>query len=198
MKRYQVKELFYSVQGEGARAGTANVFVRFAGCNMRCTREHQGFDCDTDFRGGRSMTAEEIVHEACCLTDDCGWVILTGGEPALQLDAELLERFQMAGWSVAIETNGTLELPPGIDWVTVSPKTPDADVKQRTANEVKCVVVAGQPLPDTKVQASIRLLSPAFAGDVIDQNALAWCVELVKENPEWRLSVQQHKAWGVK
>src|SRR6185295_6932570 len=119
MERYRVNEIFYSLQGEGVRAGTPNLFLRFSRCNLECRVETHGFDCDTEFESGRWMTLEEIAAELRQLSPDCDWVILTGGEPALQTDAELIDGLHAAGFKLAIETNGSLELLPGIDWITV-------------------------------------------------------------------------------
>ena len=127
----KVNEIFYSLQGEGVRAGTANVFVRFARCNLRCRvgDEHSGFDCDTEFESFREFTPEEILAEARRLAGET-WspgdvgVIFTGGEPALQLTAELVALFRNAGFFTAIETNGTVNVAAlGLDWITVSPKS---------------------------------------------------------------------------
>jgi organic radical activating enzyme len=127
------------------------------------------------------------------------WAVLTGGEPGLQLDAELIQFLrEQRGWRLAVETNGSVVLPPGLDWVCVSPKTAEHALRQLTANEIKYVRGAGQALPRPRCEAPHKLLSPAFAGDALDERALAWCIRLVKENPEWRLSVQQHKTWRVR
>jgi len=198
VRRYLVNEIFYSLQGEGVRAGTAALFLRFARCNLACTVESHGFDCDTEFESGRPMELPEIVAELQELATRCGWVILTGGEPALQVDAELVDGLHAAGYRLAIETNGSRELPAGIDWITVSPKVAEHAIRQRTANEVKYVRGYGQAIPETVVEAEHHLLSPAFDGDQVDRRALDWCIRLVRENPRWRLSVQQHKLWQVR
>ena len=201
MERYLVNEIFYSLQGEGVRAGTPNLFLRFSRCNLECRVETHGFDCDTEFESGRSMTLPEIVAEMRALSAECRWVILTGGEPALQVDAELIDALHAAGYELAIETNGSVELPVmdrGIDWITVSPKVAEHAVRQRRANEVKYVRGYGQAIPKTVVEADHYLLSPAFEGMEVDPRALDWCIRLCKENPPWRLSVQQHKLWRVR
>lgn len=207
-KRYMVKECFYSLQGEGVRAGTPNVFLRFSGCNLCCSRATHGFDCDTDFSGGDKMTASEIVDNV--VRQDrarCGWVILTGGEPALQIDQALVGQLRQAGYRLAIETNGTRSLPKGIDWVCVSPKFPGPPIAVHRAQELKVVLHAGQPLPNTLVEADHYLVSPAFEEVPADEGAtsdglppagnLRWCVDLCLNTPPWRLSVQQHKLWGL-
>jgi organic radical activating enzyme len=154
-------------------------------------------------------TADEILREAVQLAgpgqlsrypDSIG-VIFTGGEPALQLDSALVHDFSRAGFFTAIETNGTIALHPdlGLDWICVSPKVPDDAVKQRRANEAKYVVVAGDPLPTCTWPTQHRLLSPAFLEDgTLPKPNLDHAIQLVKENPRWRLSIQQHKGWGVR
>jgi 7-carboxy-7-deazaguanine synthase len=198
MERYRVNEIFYSLQGEGVRAGTSNLFLRFSRCNLECRVETHGFDCDTEFESGRWMTLPEIVAELRQLSPVCDWVILTGGEPALQVDPELIDGLHAAGFKLAIETNGSRELPPGLDWITVSPKVAEHALRQRRAQEVKYVRDYGQGLPKTVVEAEHYLISPAFDGAGVDPRTLDWCIRLCKENPPWRLSVQQHKLWGVR
>lgn len=198
MDRYLVNEIFYSLQGEGVRAGTPNFFLRLAKCNLTCKVETHGFDCDTEFESGRWMTLPEILEELRQLSGSCDWVVLTGGEPALQADREMIDAFHAAGYKLAVETNGSMELPEGIDWITVSPKVAEHAIRQRKAHEVKYVRGYGQAIPKTAVEAEHCLISPAFEGDQLDPRALDWCIRLCKENPSWRLSVQQHKAWKVR
>ena len=198
MKTYVVNEIFHSLQGEGVRSGTANLFLRLSGCNETCRVETHGFDCDTEFASGRSMTLDEIVAELREAGPACDWVVLTGGEPALQVDRALIDGLHEAGYALAIETNGSVALPDGIDWITVSPKVAEHAIRQRTANEVKYVRGHGQAIPKTVVTAEHKLISPAFLGDEMDPRALAWCIELVRMHPDWRLSVQQHKQWRVR
>lgn len=198
MKNYRINEIFYSLQGEGVRAGSPSLFLRFSKCNLLCTVETHGFDCDTEFESGRDLTIDEILAELAGLSADCRWIVLTGGEPALQLDTALIDALHQAGYKLAIETNGTVALPDGLDWITVSPKVPETSIKQRTADEVKYVRAVGQPIPETVVEATYRLISPAFEDDRLSQETLDWCLELVRSHPDWRLSVQQHKAWGMR
>jgi len=195
---YLVNEIFYSLQGEGLRSGTPNLFLRLSRCNLACKVETHGFDCDTEFESGRRLTIPEILAEFRQLSEACDWVILTGGEPALQVDPELIDALHAAGYKLAIETNGSVELPPGIDWITVSPKVAEHAVRQRTAHEVKYVRGHGQAIPKTVVQAEHHLISPAFDGPEVDARTMDWCIRLCKENPPWRLSVQQHKLWKVR
>jgi organic radical activating enzyme len=198
-KRYLINEIFYSLQGEGGRAGTANVFVRFAKCNLACNVEEHGFDCDTDFEHGDWYTQASLLEAVAPLADRCRWVLFTGGEPALQLDQTLVDACNQRDWLVAIETNGTRPLPDGIAWTCVSPK-PGAEVVIGLCSEVKIVLASGQqpPPPDQLPSAFDYLISPAFKGDEPDPDAIAWCITLALENPLWRLSVQTHKWLGIR
>lgn len=206
MKTYLINEVFYSLQGEGMRAGTANTFIRFAKCNMECRQEPGpkspgGFDCDTEFESGRRLTLEEI--ETCVVNEkgrdsDCMWLILTGGEPGLQLGHEFISYFNDRGYQIAVETNGSIELSRGLDWITVSPKVAEHAIRQLRADEVKYVRGHGQAIPNTVVTAKHYLISPAFNGMEVDARALEWCIGLVKANPKWRLSVQTHKSWSIR
>lgn len=205
-RRYTINEIFFSLQGEGARAGTPNVFVRFTGCNMRCEmkagkRSPGGFDCDTEFESGRPMSARQIVAAASKLAPQAGvGVIFTGGEPGLQLDRALVDAFRATGFGpLCIETNGTVDVTPlGLDWISLSPKVAEHAVKIRECAEVKYVRGHGQGIPKPAARARHRFISPAFAGDRLDAETLRWCVDLVKANPGWALSMQQHKTWGIR
>jgi len=198
MKSYRINEIFFSLQGEGARTGQPSLFLRFSKCNLTCKVETHGFDCDTEFESGQDLTVDEILAELKVLTAECSWVVLTGGEPALQIDRVLIDALHEAGYQLAIETNGTVELPPGLDWVTVSPKVAEHAIRQRVADEVKYVRTYGQALPETSVKAEKFWISPAFEGDRVDPRTLEWCVQLVKDNPHWGLSPQMHKFWGLR
>jgi len=211
---YRVNECFYSPQGEGMRAGEMSLFLRLTGCNMRCRVEPGdkspgGFDCDTEFESGRALELEQVLqllHDE--LRHGIGgeppagwrpWVVLTGGEPGLQVDARLCAALHDAGMRVAIETNGSINLDHlELDWVTVSPKVAEHAIKQRRANEVKYVRGYGQAIPRTVVVADHQLISPAHDGLAVDRRTMEWCLELVRRHPDWRLSVQQHKSWRVR
>ena len=196
MKRYTINEIFHSIQGEGARAGTADIFVRFSNCNLRCVKEKEGFDCDTEFLSGRHVFGDDLLTELGKF--DCRNIIFTGGEPALQLDSDLIYSLKQSGYYLAIETNGTIALPEGIDWISVSPKTAEHTLKVLKANEVRYVRAYGQGIPKTVIQADHYYISPAFSAGNLDPKTLDWCIGLVLQNPTWRLSVQQHKFWGVR
>lgn len=198
MKRYRINEIFFSLQGEGVRAGCPSLFVRFSRCNLACSVESHGFDCDTEFESGRELSAEEILAELAGCSQSCRWVVLTGGEPALQVDEALVSRLREAGYRLAIETNGSVALPAGFDWITVSPKVAEHAIRQRSADEVKYVRAYGQAVPETVVEARHYLISPAFDGELLDPKTLQWCIRLVERHPEWRLSVQLHKLWHIR
>ncbi len=192
MKTYRINEIFYSLQGEGRHTGRAAVFVRFSGCNLKCPF------CDTDFREYREMTAAQIV-KTVSQWRDCGFVVLTGGEPSLQVDEQLIKALHGEGFYIAIETNGTHPLPQTIDWVTLSPK--NCFVKHAPAlaaqkvDEVK-VVFDGIHDPETWETGSGMYLNlqPCDTGDKErNREVTLQCVEYIKRHPQWHLSLQTHK-----
>lgn len=208
-KRYRINEVYKSVQGEGHRAGSVNVFVRFSGCNRKCRVEPGpdspgGFDCDTEFESGRSVGMQELldwiedenrVDGALPKTD---WVIATGGEPLLQLDDELVAVLQANGWKVAIETNGTIAPPQSVDYVALSPKVAEHAVRCLVADELRYVRGYGQALPKPRAIANHHFISPTFIGNTVDERALEWCKQLLKGQTLWKLSIQQHKLDNVR
>lgn len=202
--KYRINEIFYSLQGEGVRAGTPNVFIRFSGCNMQCAKEPGekspgGFDCDTEFESGTWMDAQEILRAARDLAPTCRAVIWTGGEPGLQLDQPLVDLFKTEKHFQAIETNGSVQLPAGLDWICCSPKVAEHALKLEAASEVKYVRSSGMGIPKPRIKADHYLISPAFdPGGTVPRGTMAYCIQLCKDNPPWRLSVQQHKMWGVR
>lgn len=194
-----VNEVFYSLQGEGVLTGTPMVFIRFAKCNLRCSRINSSFDCDTDFTTGQDMTVDEICDEASRQGTVGGWVLFTGGEPGLQLDTATVRAFKSRGFRLAVETNGTVKLPEGLDHICVSPKSAAHTIQQHEATELKIVRRRGQELPDFPISAPYKLVSPAFDVDgQCSREDLEWCIRLVKDNPSWRLSIQTHKLLGIR
>ena len=207
---YAVKEMFATLQGEGAQAGRASVFCRFAGCNLWSGREPDRADatcrfCDTDFvgtdgtGGGRFDTAQALADAiAACWTGGAAhrYVVFTGGEPLLQLDPALLDAVRAHGFEVAIETNGTLQAPPGIDWICVSPKA-GASLVQRTGAELKLVFPQPELDPDTVAGLPFRhfWLQPMDGPERAANTAaaVAYCLA----HPRWRLSLQTHKMIGI-
>ena len=201
---YAIKEIFLTLQGEGARAGRRAVFVRFSGCNLWSGREKDRATaactfCDTDFVGGTRYTLEALMAEVRELWGTAAhpYVVLTGGEPMLQVDAPLVDALKEAGFEVAIETNGTLPVEPGIDWICVSPKA-GTDVVQRSGSELKLVYPQSGAEPDDYAgwRFDNFLLQP-MDGPERDANtaaAIARCIE----DGRWRLSVQTHKMVGIR
>jgi 7-carboxy-7-deazaguanine synthase (Cx14CxxC type) len=208
---YAVKELFYTLQGEGRNAGRAAVFCRFAGCNLWSGREVDRASavctfCDTDFvgidgdGGGRFADVDALARAiAAAWGAEHGdrLVVLTGGEPLLQLDAPLIAALHARGFEIAVETNGTLEPPPGIDWICVSPKA-DAPLKLTRGHELK--LVYPQPLAPPEQFESLDfehfLLQPL--DDPSREANIAAAVAYCLANPRWRLSLQTHKQLGIR
>jgi 7-carboxy-7-deazaguanine synthase (Cx14CxxC type) len=207
---YQVKEIYYTLQGEGARTGRAAVFLRFAGCNLWSGREEDRSSatcrfCDTDFvgtggpGGGKFANADALaaaVAEKWPAGQGRPYVVCTGGEPLLQLDAGLIEALHGAGFEIGIETNGTLLPPPGIDWICVSPKA-GAEFVLKTGNELKLIYpqagaepekYSGLPFAHFFLQP---MDSPARAANTAA--AATYCLA----HPQWRLSLQTHKLIGI-
>ncbi len=207
---YAVKELFLTLQGEGGQAGRAAVFCRFAGCNLWSGREEDRASaacifCDTDFvgmdgpGGGRFATPDALADAAAALWrggEGDRLVVCTGGEPFLQLDPELIDAFHARGFSVAVETNGTLPAPAGLDWICVSPKGVQP-VVQTAGHELKLVFPQAEAPPERFEQLAFDrfLLQPMDGPDRIanTQAAIAYCLD----HPRWRLSVQTHKVLGI-
>ena len=196
MKKYKVNEIFYSLQGEGYFVGTPAVFVRFSGCNLRCPF------CDTQHAKHTEMTISEIVAEIDRYPAET--VILTGGEPSLVVDKEMVEAIKAGHRFVAIETNGTHQLPDNIDWITLSPKfdvegQEDAKVVIPLCDELK-VVYRGQDLSQYDgIATNLRFLQPIDTGiDAINRSICAATVRACLENPKWRLSLQIHKLLNIK
>ncbi|MBX3270665.1 MAG: 7-carboxy-7-deazaguanine synthase [Sandaracinaceae bacterium] len=206
---YSVKELFYTLQGEGARTGRAAVFLRFAGCNLWSGRELDRARaicrfCDTDFvgtdgaGGGRFEDAEALADAARAAWPGGGapYVVCTGGEPLLQLDAALTGALRARGFEVAIETNGTLPVPEGVDWVCVSPKA-GAELVVTRGDELKLVFSqpGAEPERYEHLDFAQRWLSP-MDGPALAEHTRA-AVDYCLAHPRWRLSLQTHKLIGI-
>jgi 7-carboxy-7-deazaguanine synthase (Cx14CxxC type) len=209
---YAVKEIFYTLQGEGVQAGRPAVFCRFAGCNLWSGREEDRADavcrfCDTDFvgtdgtGGGKFRDAETLAASCKAVSKGNGgtppFIVLTGGEPMLQVDEALIDALHAVGFEIAIETNGTLPVPRSIDWICVSPKA-GADLQQLTGDELKLVypqeALTPEDLPELRF--SNYLLQP-MDGPAQEQNTQA-AIEYCMAHPKWRLSVQSHKILGLR
>lgn len=193
-KTYRVNDIFYSLQGEGHNTGRAAVFVRFNGCNLKCPF------CDTDFSSFENLTAEEITRRMTHLVPESAarpMVVLTGGEPTLQVDSALIDTIHHAGFSmVAMESNGTNEPPANLDWLTVSPKE---RVKVRHCDELK-VLFNGKDDPcEHGISADFYYLQPLDCGEnEANSSIMKSCVEYITAHPQWRLSLQTHKLISIK
>lgn len=190
----RINEIFYSIQGEGAHTGTAATFVRFAGCNLKC------YFCDTDHQPYVRMSEEEIVELVA--QNPARLVVVTGGEPSLQLTASLVDKLHAIGKYVSVETNGTHPLPPNVDWITCSPKQlyvgEAGRPRLQRVNEVKVVFDNKGEVSDYGLEADHYFLQPLDTGNKI-QNAqiIAGLFEYIKQHPKWRLSLQTHKIINV-
>jgi 7-carboxy-7-deazaguanine synthase len=208
---YSVKEMFYTLQGEGAQAGRPSVFLRFAGCNLWSGREQDRSTaicqfCDTDFvgtdglGGGKFETATALSEAVAALWPNSEqgrpYVVCTGGEPLLQLDTDLIDALHTQGFEIAVETNGTIKAPAGIDWICVSPKA-GAQFVQQTGHELKLVYpqALAEPHMYTGLNFDYFFLQPMDGADVAanTQAAIAFCLD----HPQWRLSLQTHKMLGI-
>lgn len=215
---YSVKELYFTLQGEGAQTGRAAVFLRFAGCNLWSGREADRADatcnfCDTDFvgtdgsGGGVFDSADDLAAAAAAIWDesrahregagrDGAYIVCTGGEPLLQLDAPLVAALHRAGFEIAVETNGTKEAPQGLDWICVSPKA-GAPLVQRSGHELKLVFPQPGLAPATFEGLEFRhfFLQPMDGPEqkANTHAAIAYCLA----HPRWRLSLQTHKFLGL-
>lgn len=197
----KINEIFYSLQGEGAHTGVPSVFVRFSGCNLKCSF------CDTLHHDGKHMGDEEIFKEVSRYPGE--WIVLTGGEPSLWIDRDFVRRMkETTGKKIAIETNGSHELPEGIDWITVSPKdgmegAGTYEIKVKNADELK-VVDVGQDLEPyfsygCVSPSTLMYLQPCFVEDMDECNKKRTrTINRVLEDPRWTLSLQTHRFLGIR
>ncbi len=211
MPAYSIKEIFYTLQGEGAQSGRPAVFCRFSGCNLWSGREEDRTTaicqfCDTDFRGtdgengGKYATPQNLAEKIASLwpvRQGKPYVVCTGGEPLLQLDSPLIEALHQKGFEVAVETNGTIAAPAGIDWICVSPKA-GTDLIQLSGNELKLVFPQPGAMPEmfAGLDFDVCYLQP-MDGPLREQNTrltLQYCLE----NPQWRISLQTHKILDIR
>ncbi|MBR7043397.1 MAG: radical SAM protein [Prevotella sp.] len=194
----RVNEIFHSLQGEGYNSGTPAVFIRFSGCNLQCPF------CDTQHESGTEMTEQEIVEAVKHLAPCSLLVVITGGEPALQLTASLVDALHEIGKRVAVETNGTLPLPPNVDWITLSPKNAwlgDEAVPVLTCADELKVLYDGSHDPSAfdSIAATHRFLQPMDTGNA-NRNAtlMRQAADYCLQHPQWRLSLQIHKILNIR
>ena len=208
---YAVKEIFLTLQGEGVHTGRPAVFCRFAGCNLWSGREEDRDKavcrfCDTDFvgtdgtRGGKYNNAEALADAIAGewgAGEENRFTVLTGGEPLLQVDAPLLAALHARGFEVAVETNGTLDPPAGLDWICVSPKA-GAELKLKTGNELKLVYPQQDAKPEDFAGLSFQHFSlQPMAGPNLAENTKR-AIEYCLKHPQWNLSLQTHKIMGIR
>jgi 7-carboxy-7-deazaguanine synthase len=210
---YAVKEVFYTLQGEGARAGRPAVFLRFSGCNLWSGREEARASaicrfCDTDFvgtdgeGGGRFDTSSALADHVLAHwggsedTSARRYVVCTGGEPLLQLDTALIDALHERGFEIAVESNGTIAAPTGIDWLTISPKV-DATLVQKRGHELKLVFPQerGEPEQFEALEFELFYLQPMDGPDATENTRAA--IGYVRQHPRWNLSLQTHKFVGI-
>jgi 7-carboxy-7-deazaguanine synthase len=207
---YAVKEIFLTLQGEGAHAGRAAVFCRFSGCNLWSGREQDRATatcrfCDTDFvgtdgtLGSRYGSANELADTIAAQWAGAGnrYVVLTGGEPLLQADAALVDALHARDFCIGVETNGTIEPPRGLDWICVSPKA-GADLKIRRGHELKLIYPQPEAGPENFASLAFERFSlqPMDGPDVAQNTARA--IDYCLRHPQWRLSLQTHKTLGIR
>lgn len=193
-----VSEIFYSLQGEGARAGTPTIFIRLQGCSAKYACYSSGVVCDTEFESGKKYEIKDLLEYIKQYpSKEITW---TGGEPADQLTEKIITFFHDAGYYQAIETSGLKSVPKGIDFVCVSPKVAEHVVKKNFplgVTELRYVRHVGQDIPQPQTEAFHYWLSPHSDGFTINADNLRHCIELCKLHPQWKLSVQQHKLWNI-
>ena len=195
--RYRINEIFYSIQGEGRFTGVPTVFVRFSGCNIKCPF------CDTDFKTYKEMSEEDIIAEVKRVGGNSTHVVFTGGEPTLQLTESLCDKLHAIGKYLAIETNGTNEVPNGVDFITCSPKfeyCKRADLKVVSIDELKVVYNSKNDMSRyDNIRATYKYLQPCDLQDA-NKNAeiINATVKYIKAHPEWRISLQTQKILAVR
>ncbi|MDE5837657.1 MAG: 7-carboxy-7-deazaguanine synthase QueE, partial [Paramuribaculum sp.] len=180
----RVNEIFYSLQGEGYFTGTPAIFIRLSGCNLKCTF------CDTDHSHYKEMSIFEIIDEIEKFPSK--HVVITGGEPSLQLTDDFISELHRHSYFIQVETNGTLKLPENIDWITCSPKTPNIRLKK--VNEIKVLFNGVEPIYSPDINAEIFSLQPLDCGNKNMNNSILHAtIRYILANPKWRLSLQTHK-----
>ncbi len=203
--KLRVNEMFYSLQGEGMRAGHPSVFIRLQGCSAQKHCYESGIRCDTEFISGQKMQLDEILKWIHSLTTKCKWIVWTGGEPLDQLTEEHIEFFKAKGFAQAVETSGVKAAPEGIDWVCLSPKVAEhvilKNFKLREdglhVDELRWVRHAKQFVPKTNIKAGRNFISPHFDGIHPDAETIKHCIKMCLDNPKWKLSLQSHKLMGI-
>ena len=200
MKNLNISEIFYSLQGEGARVGTPTVFIRLQGCKTKHACAMSGIVCDTEFESGSLWTIKEVINWLNNDANGCKEITWTGGEPLDQLDDEIVAFFKKEGYYQAIETSGLKPAVKGLDFVCVSPKVAEHIVAKNFplgVSELRYVRHKGQSIPVPSVKAENYWVSPHSDGYEINSENLKHCIDLCLKNPKWKMSLQNHKVWNV-
>jgi 7-carboxy-7-deazaguanine synthase len=196
----KVSEIFYSLQGEGARQGEPSIFIRLQGCSAKFACYASGVKCDTEFESGEEIGIHHLIARIDKLSNKCEWIVWTGGEPTDQLTEEIISYFKQAGYKQAIETSGLNPVPKGIDFISISPKVAEHILLKNfiePVGELRYVRHSGQSVPNPSLKAQHYFLSPHFDGTNYNQDAIKHCINLCLENPSWKLSIQIHKLLNV-
>lgn len=191
----KINDIFYSLQGEGRNTGRAAIFIRFSGCNLKCSF------CDTEFTDYREMSDDDIINAIG--NYESRFVVLTGGEPTLQADDAFVDLLHTKGYEVAMETNGTRKCPDNIDWLTVSPKQRFVGnigcLAISRCNELKCLFDESVTVDDYGVSADYYYLQPCDVGNEERNSKItSACIDYILHHPKWRMSLQTHKLIGFK
>ena len=196
----KISEIFYSLQGEGARVGVPTIFIRTSGCKAKYACYKLGIKCDTEFESGKEMSSDDILNWIDKNANGCKEITWTGGEPTDQLNENIVQFFKDKGYYQAIETSGLNKVPKGIDFICVSPKVAEHVIKKNFTNkvqELRYVRHKGQDIPNPSIEAEHYWISPHSDGFTINKENLEHCISLCLKNPKWKLSVQNHKLWKI-
>jgi organic radical activating enzyme len=200
LTKLKVSEIFYSLQGEGARIGTPTIFIRLQGCKAKHACFKAGIKCDTEFESGKEYTIEQILSWLELNAPQCKEITWTGGEPTDQLTDEMVQIFKDKGFFQAIETSGLNPVPVGIDFICVSPKVAEHVIAKnfpKGVHELRYVRHKGQDIPKPSIRADHYWISPHSDGFDINSENLKHCINLCIENGIWKLSLQNHKLWNI-
>lgn len=198
--KLKVSEIFYSLQGEGARIGTPTIFIRLTGCKAKFACFKAGIKCDTEFESGKEYTIQEILDWLNQNAPQCREITWTGGEPTDQLTEEIVQFFAQEGYYQAIETSGLNPVPKGIDFICISPKVAEHVIQKNFPNgvdELRYVRHKGQEIPNPSIKAKHYWISPHSDGFDINSENLKHCIQLCIENGTWKMSLQNHKLWNI-
>lgn len=198
--KLKVSEIFYSLQGEGARIGTPTIFIRLQGCKTKFACAANGIKCDTEFESGKEFTIEEIELWIKKNAECCNEITWTGGEPLDQLTEEIVAYFKKKGFYQAIETSGLQPAVKGLDFICVSPKVAEHIIAKNFpdgVSELRYVRHKGQSIPQPSIKATHYWISPHSDGFNINSENLKHCINLCLENGQWKMSLQNHKVWNI-